>query len=92
MGRRGGKWLSLKENNRSLNGLMQSWVRMKAKSLDEFKKAMDLRGNQSNNTMYADSKGNIAYWHGNFIPNKNSIYNWSLPVNGSIIETEWKGA
>jgi acyl-homoserine lactone acylase PvdQ len=91
MGSRNGKWLSLKENNRSLNGLLQSWLRMKAKNLDEFKKVMSLRGNQSNNTTYADSKGNIAYWHGNFIPKKNTRYNWALPVDGSISETEWKG-
>ncbi len=91
MGSRNGKWLSLKENNRSLNGLLQSWLRMKAKNLDEFKKVMSLRGNQSNNTTYADSKGNIAYWHGNFIPKKNTAYNWALPVDGSISETEWKG-
>lgn len=91
MGSRGGKWLSLKENNRSLNGLLQSWLRMKAKNLDEFKKVMSLRGNQSNNTTYADSKGNIAYWHGNFIPKKNTAYNWALPVDGSITQTEWKG-
>ena len=91
MGSRGGKWLSLKEYNRSLNGLMQSWLRMKAKNFDEFKTAMNLRGNQSNNTTYADSKGNIAYWHGNFIPKKNTRYNWAAPVNGSISETEWKG-
>lgn len=75
MGSRNGKWLSLKENNRSINGLMQSWQRMKTKNLDEFKKVMSLRGNQSNNTTYADSEGNIAYWHGNFIPQKNTTYN-----------------
>ncbi len=91
IGSRNGKWLSLKENNRSLNGLLQSWLRMKTKNLDEFKKVMNLRGNQSNNTTYADSKGNIAYWHGNFIPKKNTAYNWALPVDGSISETEWKG-
>jgi acyl-homoserine lactone acylase PvdQ len=28
---------------------------------------MDLKANASNNTVYADSEGNIAYWHGNFI-------------------------
>lgn len=91
MGSRNGKWLSLKENNRSLNGLLQSWKRMKAKDLNEFKTVMNLRSNQSNNTTYADAEGNIAYWHGNFVPKKNSSYNWALPVDGSTSETEWKG-
>jgi acyl-homoserine lactone acylase PvdQ len=27
---------------------------------------MDLKANTSNNTVYADKEGNIAYWHGNF--------------------------
>jgi acyl-homoserine lactone acylase PvdQ len=31
---------------------------------------MDLKANASNNTVYADSEGNIAYWHGNFIPKR----------------------
>ena len=67
VGSRGDKWLSLKEQNRSLNGLIQSWLRTKAKDYDEFKRIMQLKGNNSTNTMYADDKGNIAYWHGNFI-------------------------
>ena len=29
---------------------------------------MDIRTNSSNNTVYADAGGNIAYFHGNFIP------------------------
>src|SRR5262249_19613931 len=50
-----------------------------------------LRANTTNNTVYADDKGNIAYWHGNFMPRRDSSYNWSLPVDGSIAATEWKG-
>jgi acyl-homoserine lactone acylase PvdQ len=45
---------------------VQSWVRTK-EGFDDYKKAMDLKANASNNTVYADSEGNIAYWHGNFI-------------------------
>ena len=90
VGSRGDKWLSLKEQNRSLNGLIQSWQRTKAKDYDVFKKIMQLKGNSSTNTMYADDKGNIAYWHGNFIPKRNPQYNWALPVDGSVSSTEWK--
>jgi acyl-homoserine lactone acylase PvdQ len=52
-----------------MDGLVQSWVRTKAKGLMIIK-AMDLKANASNNTVYADSEGNIAYWHGNFIPKR----------------------
>ena len=47
--------------------------------------------NTSNNTVYADAEGNIAYWHGNFIPKRDTKYDWSKPVDGTTSATEWKG-
>jgi acyl-homoserine lactone acylase PvdQ len=92
LGKRNDKWLSLKEQNRSLNGLIQSWERTKAKNFDEYKKTLGSVSNNSTNTLYADRGGNIAYWHGNFIPKRNPAYDWSQPVDGSTLATEWKGA
>ena len=91
MGTRNGAWLSLKERNRSIESLMQSWLRTKAKGFDDFEKVMDMRANNSNNTVFADDKGNIAYWHGNFMPVRDPKINWNLPVDGSTSSTEWKG-
>ena len=91
MAKRDGKWISLKSNNRSMNSLVQSWVRTKSKGFDDYKKAMDLKANTSNNTVYADNKGNIAYWHGNFIPIRDKNLNWSKVVDGSTSATQWKG-
>ncbi|HEV2480554.1 MAG TPA: penicillin acylase family protein [Puia sp.] len=91
MASRAGKWLSLKEYNRSLNALEEAWQITKANTFDEYKQAMDIRANTTNNTVYADDQGNIAYWHGNFMPRRDSSYGWSLPVDGSIAATEWKG-
>jgi len=91
MAKRNGQYLSLRADNRLVSGLMQCWLRTKAKSFKEFKKILDLRGNISNNTVYADVEGNIAYWHGNRIPIRNAKYDWSKPVDGSIASTEWKG-
>ena len=91
MGKRENKWLSLKEANRSLAALQQSWLRTKAKGLDDFKKVMDMRSNNSNNTVFADYKGNIAYWHGNFLPKRNPKYDYNLPVDGSTSKTDWNG-
>lgn len=90
VGSRNGKWLSLKEQNRSLNGLIQSWQRTKAKDYNSFKKTMQIQSNSSTNTMYADNKGNIAYWHGNFIPKRDPQFDWTLPVDGSVSATEWQ--
>jgi len=91
MGKRNGQWVSVRSYNRSMNGLMQCWLRNKAKGLEDYKKVMALRGNTSNNTVFADSKGNIAYWHGNYIPKRDSLIDWSKPVDGTITSTEWKG-
>ena len=90
MGERDGKWLAMKANNRSMNGLIQSWQRTKAKGFADFKKVMNLRQNTSNNTVFAD-KSNIAYWHGNFVPKRDPKCDWSKPVDGSDSTTEWKG-
>lgn len=89
--KRNNKWIALKSNNRSSISLVQSWKRTKTKNLQEFQEVMNLKGNTSNNTVYADRDGNIAYWHGNFVPKRSTLFNWSKPVDGSIKETEWQG-
>ncbi|WP_217362513.1 penicillin acylase family protein [Flavobacterium sp. M31R6] len=91
MAKRDGKWISLKSNNRSMKSLEQSWLRTKSKNFDDYKKAMELKANTSNNTVYADNKGNIAYWHGNFIPIRNKDLDWGKVVDGSTSATQWKG-
>jgi acyl-homoserine lactone acylase PvdQ len=91
MARRNEQWISVKSNNRSLNGLIQSWQRTKAKGFLEFKKTMELRGNTSNNTVFADNRGHIAYWHGDFVPKRNPLLNWSKVVDGTTSATEWQG-
>lgn len=91
MTKRNGQYLSLRHNNRDTKGFMQSWLRTKANSFNEFKKTMDMGANPSNNTVYADAEGNIAYWHGNFLPRRDPNYDWSKPVDGSISATEWNG-
>lgn len=91
VGKREGKWLALKENNRSMEALSQSWLRMKATGFEDFKRIMNMRVNNSNNTVFADNKGNIAYWHGNFMPKRDNKYDYSSLVDGSKSATNWKG-
>lgn len=91
MAQREGKWISLKSNNRSMTGLVQSWVRTKSRGFDDYKQAMDLKANTSNNTVFADNKGNIAYWHGNFVPIRDPKLNWSKVMDGTTAATQWKG-
>ncbi len=91
MTKKNGQYLSVRSFNRSIISLEQSWLRTKATSFSEFKKVLDMRANTSNNTVYADAEGNIAYWHGNYVPVRDKNYNWNKPVDGSIAATEWKG-
>ncbi len=91
MAKRNGQLLSMRADNRITDGLVQCWQRNKATSFAAFKKTLDLKGNISNNTVYADAEGNIAYWHGNRIPIRDAKYNWNMPVDGSTSATEWKG-
>ncbi len=91
MAKRDGQYISAKGYNRSLTSLIQSWQRTKATGLEDYKKNMQLQANTSNNTVFADNKGNIAYWHGDYIPKRDTTYNWGKAVDGSITATEWKG-
>ncbi|WP_292044307.1 penicillin acylase family protein [Massilia sp. UBA6681] len=87
----GGKWVAVRMMDEPLKALTQSYTRTKARDYDAFYKAMELRTNSSNNTVYADAKGNIAYFHGNFIPKRDPRFDWSRPVDGSTPATEWQG-
>jgi acyl-homoserine-lactone acylase len=91
LGSRDGKWLALRANNRSYNALLESWLITKAKNFAEYKKAMDLVSNGSNNTVYADDQGHIAFWNGNFMPERDPKLDWTLPVDGTTSQTEWRG-
>jgi acyl-homoserine-lactone acylase len=86
-----GKWIAVRLMNEPLKALTQSYVRTKARNYQAFYKAMELRTNSSNNTVYADADGNIAYFHGNFIPKRDPKFDWTHPVDGSDPATEWQG-
>jgi len=86
-----GKWVAVKMMDEPVKALTQSYSRTKARDYDAFYQAMQLRTNSSNNTVYADADGNIAYFHGNFIPKRDTRFDWSKPVDGSNPATEWQG-
>ena len=86
-----GKWVSISLMNEPVKALTQSYSRTKAKNYKEFKQVMELHANSSNNTIYADADGNIAYFHANFIPKRDPKFDWTKPVDGSNPATEWKG-
>ncbi len=88
---RNGKWISVRSYNRARKSLVQSWLRTKTTGFADFKRVMEMRANTSNNTVYADNKGNIAYWHGNYVPRRNPTLDWGIPQDGSTSKNDWRG-
>ena len=86
-----GKWVTISLMKEHVKALTQSFLRTKAHNYEEFSETMELRTNSSNNTVYADADGNIAYFHGNFMPVRDPKYDWSGIVDGSDPGTDWKG-
>src|SRR5215510_6610548 len=85
-----GKWVSISLMQEPVKALTQSYTRTKAKNYTEFKQTMELHTNSSNNTIYADADGAIAYFHGNFIPKRDPKFEWAKAVDGSDPATEWR--
>lgn len=86
----GGDWVTMKLMNIPIPALEQSYLRTKARSYKEYLKTMELKANSSNNTIFADADGDIAYWHGNFIPKRDTKFDFTRPVLGDNPATDWK--
>jgi acyl-homoserine-lactone acylase len=86
-----GKWVAIRLMEEPIKALTQSYTRTKAHEYKSFRETMELKADSSNNTIFADADGDIAYFHGNFIPRRDTKFDWKQPVDGSNPETEWKG-
>ncbi|HEX3746026.1 MAG TPA: acylase [Bryobacteraceae bacterium] len=86
-----GKWVAIRLMKEHIKALEQSYLRTKATNYQSYLKTMELKANSSNNTIFADADGDIAYFHGNFIPRRDTKYDWTKPVDGSTPATEWQG-
>ncbi|QXP50665.1 acylase [Cellulophaga sp. HaHa_2_1] len=86
-----GQWTASAMMWEPVKALEQSYIRTKQTGYKGFREMMDIRTNSSNNTVYADAEGNIAYFHGNFVPKRDTIYDYTQPVDGSNPKTDWQG-
>lgn len=86
-----GRWVSVAMMEEPMRALIQSYSRTKARNLDEFLEVMRSHTNSSNNTLFADAEGNIAYLHANFVPIRDTRFDYSRPVDGSDPATDWQG-
>src|SRR6267143_516642 len=87
----GDRWVSVRLMQEPLKALIQSYTRTKARDYRAFRQTMQLHTNSSNNTIFADADGDIAYFHANFIPRRDTTFDWTKPVDGSNPATEWHG-
>lgn len=86
-----GKWVSVRLMQEPVKQMVQAYTRMKARDYKSYRQTMELKANSSNNTIFADADGEIAYFHGNFIPRRDPRFDWTKPVDGSNPQTEWRG-
>jgi acyl-homoserine-lactone acylase len=89
--RDGEKWIATALMNKPMEALEQSFLRTKATDYAGFLRVAQLKANSSNNTLFADSKGEIAYLHPQFVPMRDDRFDYRRPVDGVDPATDWTG-
>jgi acyl-homoserine-lactone acylase len=87
----GGKWISIALMFKPVEALSQSFLRTKARDYQSFLEVAKQKANSSNNTIFADAAGNIAYLHPQFIPRRDDRFDYTKPVDGSNPAADWNG-
>ncbi len=90
-GEQNGKWVTIRLMQEPIKALVQSYTRTKATDFKSFLQTMELRADSSNNTIFADADGDIAYYQANFIPKRDNSFDFTKPVDGSNPATDWHG-
>jgi acyl-homoserine-lactone acylase len=87
-----GRWIAFAMMNKPVEALQQSFLRTKAAGLASFLGIADrFKANSSNNTIFADDRGEIAYLHPQFVPRRDDQFDYTKPVDGSNLATDWRG-
>jgi acyl-homoserine-lactone acylase len=85
----GARWIAFAMMDRPVEALQQSFLRTKATDFESFMRVAQLKANSSNNTIFADAKGGIAYLHPQFVPRRDDRLDYRKPVDGSNPATDW---
>ena len=86
-----GRWIAFAMMDKPVEALQQSFLRTRATDLASFSQVADFKANSSNNTIFADDKGEIAYLHPQFVPRRDNRFDYERPVDGSDPRTDWAG-
>ncbi|WP_309662025.1 penicillin acylase family protein [Sphingomonas sp.] len=84
-----GRWIAFAMMDRPVSALQQSFLRTKSTDLASFLDVARLQADSSNNTLFADSKGEIAYLHPQFVPRRDDRFDYTRPVDGGDPATDW---
>ena len=89
---KGAKWLAFSMMWKPVPALEQSWLRTRTtRSAPSYLKVADRQANSSNDTLFADRKGEIAYLHPQFVPVRDARFDYPAPVDGSDPAADWQG-
>ncbi len=84
-----GRWVAFAMMDRPVAALQQSFLRTKARDLGGFLSVAALQANSSNNTVFADDKGAVAYLHPQFVPIRSPRFDYRGTVDGSDPASDW---
>ncbi|MFC4014422.1 penicillin acylase family protein [Nonomuraea purpurea] len=87
-----GKWIAFALMNKPVEALQQSFLRTKARDYAGYLDVAGFKANSSNNTLFADSKGEIAFLMPQFMPVRDDRFDYRRPVDGSDPATDWRGS
>ncbi|MFX7140640.1 penicillin acylase family protein, partial [Acinetobacter baumannii] len=69
----------------------QSYLRTKTTNLADYLAIADRKANSSNDTLFADDKGEIAFLMPQVMPVRDNRFDYTRPVDGSDPATDWHG-
>ena len=86
-----GRWIATALMWRPVPALEQSWLRTKATDLASYLQVAERKANSSNDTLFADDRGAIAFLMPQFMPLRDDRFDYTRPVDGSDPATDWNG-
>jgi acyl-homoserine-lactone acylase len=86
-----GRWISEAIMFKPVEALAQSFALTKARNYAAYMKVMALQANTSNNTVYADADGHIAFLYPQFIARRDAHFDYTNPVDGADPRSAWQG-
>ncbi|MBW6522769.1 penicillin acylase family protein [Sphingomonas sp. RHCKR47] len=86
-----GRWIATALMWRPIPALEQSWLRTKATNLADYLTVAERKANSSNDTLFADDRGEIAFLMPQFMPVRDDRFDYTRPVDGSDPATDWRG-